>query len=82
MFAVTIERVYLVMMMMMMMMMIQVIFQYVIYKLQMMKLLKYSENTYHDHITSYVHRYTIFSVNNLEDWTLQYPILCHIYSCE
>ena len=81
MFAVTVERVYLVMMMMMMMMM-QVLFQYVIYELQMMKLLKYSENTYHDCITSYVHRYTIFYVNNLEDWTLQYPILCHIYRCE
>ena len=53
-----------------------------IYKLQMMKLLKYSENTYHDCITSYVHRYTIFYGNNLEDWTLQYAILCHIYSCE
>ena len=26
-----------------------------------------------------MHRYTIFYVNNLEDWTLQYPILCHIY---
>ena len=77
--AVTIERVYLVMMMMKM---IQVIFQYVIYKLQMMQLLKYSENTYHDHITSYVHRYTIFHVNNLEDWTLQCAILCHIYRCE
>ena len=50
MFAVTIERVYLVMMMMMIMM-IQVIFQYVICKLQMMQLLKYSENTYHDSIT-------------------------------
>ena len=78
MFAVTIERVYLVMMMMMM----HVIFQYVIYKQQMMKLLKYSENTYHDCITSYVHKYTIFYVNNLEHWTLQYPILCHIYRCE
>ena len=40
MFALTIETVYLVMMMMM----IQVIFQHVICKLQMMKLLKYSEN--------------------------------------
>ena len=27
-----------------------------------------------------MHRYTIFYVNNLQDWTLQYPILCHIYS--
>ena len=75
-------RVYLVMMMMMMMIMIPVICQYAIYKLQMMKLLKYSENTYHSCITSYVHRYTIFYVNNLADWTLQYAILCHIYRCE
>ena len=42
MFALTIETVYQVMMMMMMM--IQVIFQHLICKLQMMKLLKYSEN--------------------------------------
>ena len=47
MFALTIETAYLVvvmMMMMMMMMMIQVIFQHVICKVHMMKLLKYSEN--------------------------------------
>ena len=48
MFAFTIETAYLVMIMMMMMMMImimiQVIFQHVICKLQMRKLLKYEEN--------------------------------------
>ena len=40
MFALTIQTVYLVMMMMM----IQVVFQHVMWKLQMMKLLKYSDN--------------------------------------
>ena len=50
MFALTIQTVYLVMMMMMMMMMmmIQVIFQHVMWKLHMMKLLKYAENKSYD----------------------------------
>ena len=53
-FALTIETAYLVvvmmMMMIMMMIMIQVICQHVKCKLQMMKLLKYSENKSHDRI--------------------------------
>ena len=53
MFALTIQTVYLVMMMMMMMMMmIQVIFQHVMWKLHMMKLLKYAENKSYDTMPS------------------------------